>query len=131
MKVQTKIALLIVLVMATFMTGRWGLRAYDKWKVHGITQERVKERNRAFDAFLEKDGEPLKTFAEYDAYWDQMVQAIEKDDERWFNENLNGSTLAGYKANAVWIYGPDGTLIHSNNNTDTQPQPLPIPREAL
>jgi signal transduction histidine kinase/ActR/RegA family two-component response regulator len=131
MKVQTKITLLIVLVVATFMGGLWGFRIYDKSKFRSITAERVNERNRAFDAFLEKDGEPLKTLAEDDTTLDQMVQAIEKKDEQWFKENLNGPTLAGYKANAVWTYDPEGALVHSTNNTDTTPPPLPISREAL
>ena len=68
MKVQTKITLLIVLVVATFMAGLWGFRVYDKSKFRRITQERVNERNRAFDAFLEKDGEPLKTLADDDTH---------------------------------------------------------------
>lgn len=131
MKVQTKITLLIVLVVATFMGGLWGFRVYDKKKFRRITQERVEERNQAFDAFLKKDGEPLETLAEEDTNLDQMVQAIQKKDEGWFSENENGPRLAGYKANAVWIYGPDGTLLHSTDNTDTKLPPLPIPPEAL
>ena len=131
MKVQTKITLLIVLVVATFMAGLWGFRIYDRSKFRSITAERVNERNRAFDAFLENYGEPLKTFAEDDTNLDQMVQAIQTKDERWFNENLNSPTLVGYKASAVWIYGADGTLVHSTSNTDAKPAPLPIPREAF
>jgi len=131
MKVQTKITLLIVLVVAAFVAGLWGFRIYDRSVFRSITAERVNERTRAFDAFLEKDGEHLKTLAEDDTNLDQMVEAIQKKDEQWFKENLNGPTLAGYKANAVWMYGPDGTLVHSTNNTDTTPPSLPIPREAF
>ncbi|MDP9004864.1 MAG: ATP-binding protein, partial [Verrucomicrobiota bacterium] len=131
MKVQTKITLLIVLVVATFMAGLWGFRVYDKAKFRRITQERVDERNRAFDAFSEKDGEPLKTLADYDTNWDQMVQAIEKQNEQWFKESVNGSTLAGYKANAVWIFGPDGTECYSTDSAEAKPPPLPIPPEAF
>ena len=108
MKVQTKITLLIVLVVATFMAGLWGFRAFDKADFRRIARDRVRERNLAFDAFLEKDGEPLKTLAEYDAYWDQMVQAIEKGDKKWFEENVNTQTVESYSANAAWIYNADG-----------------------
>jgi signal transduction histidine kinase len=131
MRVQTKITLLIVLVVATFMAGLWGFRAYDTSKFRRITQDRVNERNSAFDAFLEKDGEPLKTLADYDTNWDPMVQAIEKNNQGWFQDNVNGSTLAAYKANAVWIYGPDATPRYSTSSTGEQPPPLPIPREAF
>jgi signal transduction histidine kinase len=133
MKVQTKITLLIVLVVATFMAGLWGFRVYDKSKFRRITQERIAERSRAFDAFLEKDGEPLNTLADYDANWNAMVQAVEKNDQTWFKQNLNKPTLDAYKANAVWIYGTDALLRYSTDSTESEPPPppLPLPREAF
>ena len=131
MKVQTKITLLIVLVVATFMAGLWGFRVYDKSQFRKITEQRLIERNRAFDAFLEKDGEPLKTLADYDTNWDQMVQAIARNDQQWFKENVNGATLTAYKANAAWIYGPDASPRYSISATDAEPPVLQIPREAF
>lgn len=131
MKVQTKITLLIVLVVAIFVGGLWAFRVYDRSKFRRITQERVAERNRAFDAFLEQDGDPLKTLVDDDTNLDQMVQAIEQKDQPWFEANVNGSTLAGYKANAVWIYGPDATLRYSTTSAYTVPPPLPLTPETL
>ena len=131
MKVQTKITLLIVLVVAFFMVGLWRLRVYDASKFRSITQDRVTERNQAFDAFLEKHGEPLKMLAEDNANLDQMVQAIENKDQQWFSDNVNGAALVGYKANQAWIYGPDATLRYSTDTNYKEPPPLPIPPEAL
>jgi two-component system cell cycle sensor histidine kinase/response regulator CckA len=131
MKVQTKITLLIVLVVAFFMVGLWCLRVYDTSKFRSITRDRVAERSRAFDAFLEKHGEPLKMLAEDNANLDQMVQAIETNNQQWFTDNVNGATLVGYKANQAWIYGPDATLRYSTDTNYTQPPPLPIPPEAF
>ncbi len=113
------------------MVGLWGFRVYDTSKFRSITQDRVTERNQAFDAFLEKHGEPLKMLADDDANLDQMVQAIENRDQQWFSDNVNGATLAGYKANAVWIYGPDATQRYSTDNTDKEPPPLPIPPRSF
>jgi len=131
MKVQTKITLLIVLVVATFIVGLLGFRQYDRSKFRGITEERVNERSRAFDAFLERDGQPLKTLVDDDTNWDQMVRAIENKDQQWFRENVNASTLLDYKANAVWIYGVDVTMRYALNNIDKNLPEIPIPREAL
>jgi signal transduction histidine kinase len=131
MKVQTKIALLILLLVATFMGGLWAFRVYDKAKFSRITRDRVEERNRAFDAFLEKDGERLKTLADDNTNLDQMVSAIAQNDQTWFDANMNGSTLAGFKAYAVWIYGPDATPRYSTTSAYTKPSPLPIPPEAF
>jgi signal transduction histidine kinase len=131
MKVQTKIPLLIVLVVATFLGGLLCFRIYDKSKFRRITQERAEERSRAFDVFLRKDGERLKTLAADHSNWDDMVRAIENKDGQWFKEEENGTTLAGYKANAVWIFGPEATLRYSTDSTYAEPPPLPIPREAF
>jgi signal transduction histidine kinase len=132
MKVQTKITLLLVLVVATFMAGLWALRVYDSVKFHSIAVERLKERTNSFEAFLEKNGEPLKTFAEYDAYWDQMVQAIEKNDKKWFEENVNTQTLESYYANAAWTYNADGRKVHDVNDINaTDLSEIPIPHEAV
>jgi signal transduction histidine kinase len=135
MKVQTKITLLLLVVVTVFMAGLWGVRAFDQKKFRRITEERFNERNEAFDLFLKQDGEPLQTLAEYDSAWDQMVDAIQKSDTRWFEENVNEATLIGYKAYAAWIYRPDASLIYSAKvgepDNKPPPPPLPLPREAF
>jgi signal transduction histidine kinase len=131
MKVQTKITLLLLLVVATFMAGLWAFRVYDRQKFARIASDRENERKQSFDAFLKKDGEPLQTLAEYDAYWDDMVQAIAKNNRAWFEEFVNDSSLLGYKANAVWIYRPDATLVYSKDSNNEKPPDLPLPDEAF
>src|SRR5207248_702585 len=131
MKVQTKITVLLLAVVAIFMVGLWALRAFDQQKFRKITEERFNERNEAFDLFLKQDGEPLQTLAEYDTAWDPMVQAIQKSDKNWFEENVNEATLSGYKAHAAWIYRPDASLTYFKASDTTPPPTLPIPREAF
>ncbi len=131
MKVQTKITALIVLVVAFFTIGLLGFRVYDTSKFRSITEGRVTERNQAFDTFLEKNGEPLKMLAEDNANLDQMVDAIANNAQQWFSDNLNGATLASFKANAIWIYGPDAAPRYSTNTDWTQPPPLPVPPQAF
>ena len=132
MKVQTKITLLLLLVVATFMAGLWSFRLYDRARFRRIAEQRYSERNRSFEDFLAYHGEALKTLAEYDTCWDQMVQAIEKSDYQWFGENVNSSTLEGYHANAIWIYRPDGTLVYPLNNLNSSKlEEIPVPHEAF
>src|SRR5687768_9988016 len=131
MKVQTKITLLLLLVVATFMAGLWAFRIYDRQKFARIGEQREKERKESFEAFLIKDGEPLEILARYDAYWDQMVKAIAANDQEWFKKNVNDIALIGYKANAAWIYDPDANLVYSRDSSDLTPPILPLPREAF
>ena len=131
MKVQTKITLLLLVVVTVFIAGLGAFRAFDLQKFRRITEERFNERNEAFDLFLKQDGEPLQILADYDTTWDQMVQAIQKGDRRWFEENINDATLLGYKAHAAWIYRPDATLVYSAKAPEMTPPPLPVPPEAF
>src|SRR5256714_14590874 len=121
MKVQTKITLLLLVVVTGFIVGLGAFRAFDQQKFQRITEERFNERNEAFDLFLKQDGEPLQILADYDTTWDQMVQAIQKGDRRWFEENVNDATLLGYKAHAAWIYRPDATLVYSAKAPEMTP----------
>src|SRR3979409_1770124 len=115
MKVQTKITLLLLVVVAIFMAGLWAFRAFDQQKFRKIRTSRLVEAKRSFEAFLEKDGEPLVTLADYDTTWDDMVQAIQTKNTKWLNENVSGETLLGYKAYAVWIFNRDATVVYSRN----------------
>ena len=133
MKVQTKITLLLLVVVATFMAGLWAFRIYDRQKFARIAAEREKERKQSFEAFLEKNGEPLKTLCDYDAYWDQTVRAIANNDRKWFEDNINLLTLEGYRANAVWVYPPTGLKsVYRVKNFGVEEIPeIPIPPEAF
>ena len=116
MKVQTKITLLLGLVLATFLVGVLSFRTYDRIKFRRIAQERFAERTHSFDEFLQRNGEPLQTLVEDFTCLDQTVNAVAHGDQQWGSDNLNDSTLNGYHANAVWIYPTDGTLVYSRNN---------------
>jgi signal transduction histidine kinase len=146
MKVQTKITLLLLAVVAIFMAGLWAFRAIDQKNFRKIRADRLIEAKRSFDAFLTQDGEPLETLADYDTTWDNMVQAIQTKNEKWLRENVSSETLLGYKAYAVWIYNRDATLVYSRNaipvdpeldkavqenRRNTIPPDLSIPREAF
>src|SRR5437763_3470195 len=146
MKVQTKITLLLVAVIAVFVAGLWAFRAFDQKKFREIRNSRLIEAKRGFDNFLRKDGEPLEVLADYDTTWDDMVQAIQTKNTKWLGENVSGETLLGYKANAVWIYNREAALVYSQSTDPVDRDrdksvpsdrhfarhpPLPLPREAF
>ncbi len=146
MKVQTKITLLLLAVVAIFIAGLWAFRAFDQRKFREIRTNRLVEAKRSFDAFLAKDGEPLETLADYDTTWDAMVHAIQTKNTRWLEENVSNESLIGYKAHAAWIFTPDKTLVYSRyalladpeqdkavaeKQKDIKPPDLPLPPEAF
>src|SRR2546423_11226755 len=112
MRVQTKITLLLALVVTTFLAGLLGFRAYDQFKLRRIGEDRLRERQKSFEEFLDHNGAALKALVEDYTCWDQMVQAIAIGDLPWFGENVNRSTLDSFHAQAMWVFRPDGTLSY-------------------
>src|SRR6266568_9453942 len=102
MRVQTKITLLLALVVTAFVAGALGFRTYDRFKFRRIAQQRFAERNQSFDEFLERNGQPLQTLIEDSTCLDRIVQALSAGDYQWCSDNLNDAALGAYHANAIW-----------------------------
>ena len=132
MKVQTKITLLLVAVIATFLCGLWAFRTYDRIKIRKIAEDRFNERNQSFDEFLQHYGEALNVLAKDYSNLDAMVTAINTRDQQWFTDTINVPMLTSFNANAAWVYRTDGTPVYALNNLDSQElNRLPIPPEAF
>ncbi len=132
MKVQTKITLLLALVLATFFVGLWAFRSYERQKFRQIAEERFGERSHSFDEFLNYHGQSLETLTRDFTAWDQMVEAIEHNDQAWFAENVGRNALDSFHANAVWIYRPDGSDVYRVNNLSAEEQAeIPVPVDAF
>ncbi len=137
---------MLLVVVTVFMAGLWAFRAFDHRKFREIRTNRLAETKQSFDAFLRQDGEPLQVLADYDTTWDNMVQAIQKKDQKWLGENVSSETLLGYKAYAAWIYDREANLVYSRNaipvdpdldkatfgaQNNTIPPRLPLPGDAF
>ncbi|HEY0369415.1 MAG TPA: ATP-binding protein [Chthoniobacterales bacterium] len=132
MKVQTKITLLLVVVVAVFLAGLWTIRSYERLRFRKVAEQRFEERNKSFEDFLKYYGQPLESVVRDYTLWDQMVNAIATRDQPWFEENISDSTLDGFHANAVWVCAPDGTDVYERNNLNTGAlMPLPVPSGAI
>ena len=83
MRVQTKITLLLALVVTAFVAGALAFRTYDRFKFQRVAQQRFAERNRSFDEFLDRNGQPLQTLVEDSTCLDRIVKAISSGDTKW------------------------------------------------
>jgi signal transduction histidine kinase/ActR/RegA family two-component response regulator len=109
LRVQTKITLLLTVLVATFVLGLFTFRAFDRAKLRRIAQERFDERRHSFSEFLEHNGATLKALVEDYTCWDQMVRALTNDDSHWLNENVNRSTLDSFHIQGIWIFHAEGS----------------------
>ncbi len=134
MKVQTKILLLLLAVVAVFVGGILLIRAREHARFLAIAQDRDQDRKQFFDNFLEHQGEPLEMLAKDYTYWDDMVRAVDTDNLPWLNANLNDTgTWQSSDADAQWVYRPDRTRLFSANRLDAEAdlRDIPLPPAAF
>jgi signal transduction histidine kinase/ActR/RegA family two-component response regulator len=132
MKVQTKILLLLLLVVSTFIGGLTLVRWNAERRYKAIADERAVERSRIFDEFLAERGDQLAAIVDDSTNWDDLVRAIRANDHAWAEANIPIQTLTEKDFNALWIYKPDLTLFHSKNNRYSEAlRDAPLSREAL
>ena len=116
MKVQTKILLLLLLIVATFVGTLIAVRHFAQRKFRAVADARAADRHRVFREFLEERGDNLKVLVEDSTNWNDLVLAIRKGDLAWAEANVGEQTLATYRINALWIYKPDLSLFYSVKN---------------
>ena len=134
MKVQTKILLLLLAVVAIFVGGILLIRAREHSRFLCIAETRAKDRAQFFDSFLERQGERLEMLAKDYTYWDDMVHAVDADNRDWLNATLNNDgTWKSSAADAIWVYRPARTLLFTANRLDADGElrELPLPPGAF
>lgn len=132
MKVQTKILLLLLVVILTFIGGLTLVRLNAERRFKSIADQRAIERNRIFDEFLKERGDQLAAIVDDSTNWDDLVRAIRANDNPWAEKNIPLETLTEKDFNGLWIYKPDLSLWHSKNNRYAEGlREAPLPREAL
>ena len=132
MKVQTKILLLLVLVVVVFIGGLIAVRFNTEHGLRSLADQRAEERSRIFDQFLADRGDQLAAIVDDSTNWDDLVRALRSNDTTWAEKNLGLEVLAIKDFNALWIFRPDLTLWHSQNNRYAQSlNNAPLPPAAL
>ena len=133
MKVQTKILLLLLVVCALFGGGLAALRIRERAKFRSMALENAREREKFFDEFLKRLGEPLQTLAQDDTYSDGLVHAVGTNDTAWLKANIDEDKLTSFSADAIWVCHADQSWCYSLNRLDADDDLkfIPIPAAAF
>jgi signal transduction histidine kinase/ActR/RegA family two-component response regulator len=132
MKVQTKIVLLLAVVFSTFLAGLAAFRSWDRIKIRSIAEQQFNDRNKSFDEYLKHQSVPLETLTKEYSNHTPLVEAIARNNTRWFEQDLDMTRLDGFQTNAAWVYRTDGTKVYSVNNLNyPELAELPIPPAAF
>jgi len=133
MKIRVRLILLLFLLTLIFLGVLMLQRSYEQKRLISLLKTVQVERESIFDKVLELKRAPMYSFSYDYSYWDDMVNFVTTGDKKWGTENLD-SSLAIFKANAVWVYNLDCQLVYSVNNLKDDSgllKEIPIPKAAI
>jgi PAS domain S-box-containing protein len=115
MKVQTRMILLILIVISIFFAGLYSIQLVEKQKTEDMLTKRKLEKRESFKKTLQLFGNNLEVFSRDYTQWDEMVNFVKTVDPVWASENIDFS-INTYGANVAWIFNKDLKSVYSANN---------------
>lgn len=131
MTIQRKFTLLLLTFVILF-TLVLAIQLYiEKQRMMLFMEKERAAKDLNFDKILKLKRASLDNLAYDYTFWDEMVDFIRTKDQKWAKENLEVS-LSTYKANAIWVYTLDLSLVYSVDNLQSaELKDIPIPRQAV
>jgi hypothetical protein len=125
-KVQSKLSILLILLMITVLFGFVYLKFVQSKKADKIYQDRKQQEIAVFEKTIKLVGSSIKNLTTDYTVWDDMISFVRNPDRKWALENIDFG-LNTYGANAIWVYNNDFTLIYTTNNIAGAGDPLIFP----
>ena len=131
MRVQTKIIFLLFAIVMVFASFFLLQRAFEKQRLVTLFAEEEKQARLVFGKVVELKGGMLGALASDYSHWDELINFTTSKDKAWAVKNID-TALPAYNANAIWIYGLDGSRIYSINNLGLPGlKELPVPQDRI
>jgi len=131
MRVQTKIIFLLLAIVTVFVSFVLLQRAFEKQRLIALFTNEEKQIQLVFEKVLELKGSTLNALTYDYSHWDELINFTTSKDKAWAVENID-TALPAYNANAIWIYGLDGSFIYSINNLESPGfKELPVPGDRI
>ncbi|MFZ5494219.1 MAG: CHASE4 domain-containing protein [Verrucomicrobiota bacterium] len=111
MTIRSRLALLLVCLVAVFGLAAAGLRFAHHAEAERILHSLREERGDLLDRLLGLTGQSLHSFATDYSLWDEMVGFAQSGDPAWAAINIEPS-LASFDAQGAWVARTDGSLLY-------------------
>ncbi|MFA4984360.1 MAG: ATP-binding protein [Candidatus Omnitrophota bacterium] len=132
MKVQKKIILLLVLLSAIFIAGRYLYQLSENKKVEFLVKEHSDEKNIYLSKIIELKGLNLEALAFDYTYWDEMASFVRTGDMAWAKKMLSDNVLDTYQVDVIWVYKLDSSLLYSvTRQPDASLKGVSFPKDVL
>ncbi len=131
MKIQTRLIVLLIVLLAVFGGCLVLLRAAHERETRRMRAEIAKERGDLLDRLLELTGLTLKNFAADYSLWSEMAEFATHGDPKWGEVNIEAS-LTNFDVNGAWVLRPDGTQVYGVvRELEPGLQAIPLPMQPL
>lgn len=111
MKTQTRLILLLGLLLAMFAASTWLLRLSHQSETEERLREEREERSDLLDRMVELMGDSLESLARDYSNWGEMLEFVKKPSNQWAEVNIDAS-LPNFHADAAWVICPQGKQIY-------------------
>lgn len=123
---QTRLFLLLGLLVAGFTTSAWLLRRSHAREAANLLHNLTEERQGLESRLLDLNGQSLCSFADDYSFWGEMVTFVRTGDAEWARINIRES-LDNFGAHAAWVLRVDGTPVYGVvRELDAGLQKLPV-----
>lgn len=131
MKIQTRLILLVFLLVAMFIVGLIFLKYSEREKVSSIFRDKEQEKIMLFDKIVKLKGSSLEMFAYDYTFWDEMISFVKTGNKYWAYQNIE-VVLKNFNVHAVWVYRTDFSLVYSTNTSENDSlKEIPLPKGAF
>lgn len=80
-------------------------------------QEFLKDTESLFNTILDLKTVSLNALSDSFAYWDEVVDFIERKDTEWAKNNLD-SGFATFEAQVMWVFDTEGNLVYYSDTNE-------------
>lgn len=128
--IHNRLFFLLLCVVLFFIIAFFFYVQHEKTRADSLFQQAAKDKARLLDKFLDLKSKPLKTFAYDYTFYDEMVAFVKTGNIKWAKENIDPG-LETFKANFVWIYRRDLSLLYTVNNLQNGLKEIPISKSLF
>jgi two-component system, LuxR family, sensor kinase FixL len=131
MTISQRLIVLSLLLMLVFSGAFVAQRKMEMGRLSLLMEVEQRNKEEVYDAVTNLMSLSLGTLASDYSFWDEMVNFIATQDKDWARKNIDVS-LDTYKANAVWLYNRNSSLVYAIDNLeDPALKSLPIPQKDV
>ncbi len=111
MKIQTKITLLLLLIIGLFFAGLVFIKEYESRREELLLKNKIYDKNTLYDKIARLDEASLYMFAYDYSNRNDMVAFVSQPDPAWAAQYID-RVLPSFKVSAVWIYDTDFKRVY-------------------